>query len=383
MKLPMKRPVVIVFASIALLVLAGGMWIGTRDAAGTPRKKTIVRAFANRPRVVFPDNVYDFGVMNPGDKQSRNFTVRNEGDGDLIIALGTTTCKCTLAHLDKAVIPPGGSTEITLDWHTEEPQFRFRQAAVINTNDPRQPVFELAVEGSVRTKLATLPADVYFAEVPKNAARSTEVLLYSQAFDKLEIRSIESTLGTVAAALTDEKPTGDGAPQESRYLRRLRITKAADVKPGPFQGVVRIKYAGSFHGGPEESGTIELPVGGDTVGDLSLHGRSVVGTLLNLGTIAQSEGTKQRAYIHVRGDSTGVKFEVDRVTPDFLKVELGKAEKLSPTMTRYPVEVSVPPGAPQVNLPSANSGAGEVVLKTTHADHPNVRFQVAVTIAPN
>jgi len=379
-----RRAVSIIVGCLVVVatVVAGAAWKSRSGGEAEPqRMRTPVKAFIGKPRVVYPDNVYDFGVMNPGDKQTRKFTVRNEGEGDLKLSLGKTTCKCTLANLDEETIPPGGSTEITLEWHTEEAQFRFRQAAVINTNDPRQPMFELAVEGSVRTKLATLPSEVYFAEVPKNTGRTTDVLLYSQAFDRLEITSIESTLPAVTATLATE-PTTDAAaaPQESRYLRRLKITKAPDSKPGSFQGVVRLHYVGSYHGGPEEKGTFELPFGGDTVGDLSIHGRSVVGTLLNLGTVERSRGTKQRAYVHVRGNSPPVSFSLHRATPDFLKVDFGKPERLSPTIMRYPIEVSVPPGASEVNLLGEETGRGEVVLTTTHADHPQVRFQVSLAI---
>jgi len=370
-------------AVVALTAAVAVIWNSrAADNTAKQRQRTLVKAFVGKPRVVYPDNVYNFGVMNPGDKQTRKFTVRNEGEGDLKLSLGKTTCKCTLADLDRDVIPPGGSTEITLEWHTEEPQFRFRQAAVIQTNDPRQPMFEVAIEGSVRTKIAAIPSEVYFAEIPKDTGRTTDVLLYSQAFDRLEFRSIESTLPSLTATLAAE-PTTDAAaaPQESRYLRRLTIAKAPESKPGPFQGVVRLHYVGSYRGGPEEKGTFELPFGGDTVGDLSIHGRSVVGTLLNLGTVERSRGTKQRAYVHVRGKTPDVTFSLDRATPDFLKVDIGKPEHLGPTMTRYPIEVSIPPGSPQVNLLTEEAGRGEIVLKTTHADHPQVRFQVSLAIS--
>lgn len=381
-----RKTWIIAGSVVAAMTVVGWVWNsragGEAEAAKRPR--TLVKTLIGKPRVICTDNIYDFGVMNPGDKQTRKFTVRNDGEGDLKLSLGKTTCKCTLANLDTDVIPPGGSTDITLDWHTEEAQFRFRQAAVIHTNDPRQPMFELAVEGSVRTKLATLPTEVYFAAVPKNVGRTTDVLLYSQAFDRMEIRSIESTLPSVTATLASEPAVDSAAaPQESRYLRRLTITKAAESKPGAFQGTIRLHYVGSYHGGPEEKGILEVPFGGDTVGDLSIHGRSMVGTLLNLGTVERSRGTKQRAYVHVRGSSQDVAFALQRATPEFLKVDFGKPERLSPTMTRYPIEVSVSPGAPEVNLLSAETGQGEVVLKTTHADHPQVRFQVSLAISGN
>lgn len=381
----LRRRAPALIGSIVLLAVVGGAWWSRQavESSDERKPKNLNRALANRPKAIVTDNVYDFGVMNPGDKRQRKFTVRNDGEGDLTLSLGKTTCKCTLASLDKAVIPPGGSTEIALDWHTEEPQFRFRQAAVINTNDPRLPEFELAVEGSVRTKLGSIPADVYYADVPKHASRDSEVLLYSQAFDKIEIQSIESTSSLISAVLTEDDPSPIGAPQESRYLRRIKVTKAPASKPGPFGAMVRVRYVGSFHGGPKETGTYELLVAGDTVGDLTLHGRSVAGTLLNLGTVTQSLGVKQKAYIHVRGESSAVSFAFDHATPEFLKVEIGKAEKLSPTMTRFPIEVSVSPGAPQVNFLSAETGQGEIVLKTTHADHPTVRFPVALAVLPN
>ncbi|MCE9607345.1 MAG: DUF1573 domain-containing protein [Planctomycetia bacterium] len=385
-RLAIVLPLVIVSLAAAWMVrsrltttsqVAHAVQDSVQDNASLPTKQ---------PKVIAVDNVFDFGVMSPGDEQRRKFTVRNDGEADLTLSLGKTTCKCTLAHLDGTIVPPGASTEIELEWHTEEAQFRFRQAAVIKTNDPKLPRFELAVEGSVRVKLATSPESVYFPEIPKNVGRKSEILLYSQAYDRIEIRSLESTLKSVTVELANDTSASDTSaavlPPESRYFRTLKIEKSPESKAGAFAGVVRVHYVGSFHGGKEEQGVFELPVSGETVGDLSLHGRSVVGTLLNLGTVSQARGTTQKAYVHVRGDARAVSFTVDRTSPKFLQVDIGKGERLSPTITRFPIEVTVPVGAPQINLANVETGQGEVVLKTTHADHPQVRFQVAMLIAP-
>lgn len=332
-----------------------------------------------QPIVVAVDNVHQFGVINPGDKRTHRFTVRNDGDAPLTLKLGSTTCKCTLANLQDAVVPAGGTTEIELAWHAEEPQFRFRQAAVINTNDPRTPQFELAVEGSVRVKMGSVPATVVFSEIPRDDARHAELALYSQAYTSVEIKKLEPTLPTLQAQVSGES-NDNLVIDHSQWAREMTVLKQPDGKPGSFEGAVRIHYVGRTPAGVEEHGIYELPVYGETVGDVTMHGRHVAGRLLMLGQFSRLQGKTSRVYIHFRNAPTEIKLGLHSATPDFLKLEIGQAERLSATMTRVPIDVTVPPGTAAVNY--SNDHVGQVGLTTTHPDYPQVWFQVSLVVEP-
>lgn len=375
----MKRAVIFT-AAIAILVVVG--WTSgafrrpnASQAAGTPT--------GPQPRLEIPENNFDFGVIEVGQTGRRTFTFRNVGQADLTLKLRDTTCKCTLAKLEKTIVPPGGETKVELEWTASEPQEQFYQGAKFETNDPERRRVDVRIEGHIRNRLGIWPQLTFFTEVPRNAKRTLHVQLYSQFYDDLKIISTKSTLPGAAVRLMDAPPTAGALPFEATYVRGLELEYAAGSTPGPFSGVISIDYEARDRDGRWNHGVYDLEFGGETSGDFSLAGRNVVGKLLNLGTFSQQEGTKVQAYLHYRGGVKDLQLSVANVEPAFANVQIGEPQRLSPTMTRFPLEVSVPPYSPVVNLSSASAGGlGSVVLNATHPDQPQVKFQLSLVILP-
>lgn len=319
--------------------------------------------------------------MHPGDRRSHRFVVRNEGTTDLTLSLGSTSCKCTLANLDNLRIPPGGSDAVELEWHAEQPQFRFRQGATINTNDPQRPQFELIGEGSVRVKLGTQPESAFLADVPRNTPRTLHVLVYSQAFTEVEFDAIESSSAAISAAVSAEPPTTAPPVQETRFMRDLVVALQPQAAPGNYGGVLRLAYRGRLPDGAEQTGVYELPVAFAVVGDVTLHGRDVVGNLLTFGAVPQATGAEKQVYVHVRGAAADAPVPtVRRKHPDFLNVRFGEPHRLTPTVVRIPVTVAVPPGAPQCVF--SEREAGLVELSVVGDDATSVRIDVCLAVGP-
>lgn len=330
------------------------------------------------PRVVLDRTEYDFGVFEVGQKGRHTFTVRNAGDADLALRLGSTTCKCTLAELKLATVPPGGSTEITLDWEAEHSQAHFRQGVRIKTNDPQRSEFGLGILGKVRSRMDIDPTAVYFCDIPRNAETQLVVTLYSQAFDDVRLTKLESTDPRLKIeSLPHDAPVPE--EWEARFARRLVLTYAAGEHPGPFHGTVRVYYEAQAPGVAARS-PFEFHFTGEAVGDVSLQGRSVVGRVLNLGTVSGALGTVEKAYVHVRNPPPGFACTPVGCSPEFLQVRVLPVQKLSATMIRLPVEVTIPRGAAPVVL--AEATMGEVRLQTTHPELPEIKFRVAAVVGP-
>jgi len=96
--------------------------------AATP--KTVRQEPAAAPKaVVAGGQVHDFGVMEADAVGSHVFVLRNEGNAPLEVRQGDATCKCTVGLIgtksDKekgeqyVEIPPGESTQVTLEWKTK------------------------------------------------------------------------------------------------------------------------------------------------------------------------------------------------------------------------------------------------------------------------
>ena len=65
---------------------------------------------ANAPKIVFDNNIFNFGETKSKDKIEHVFKFKNEGKRDLIIHKIRTTCGCTTVAPEKTVIKPGESS---------------------------------------------------------------------------------------------------------------------------------------------------------------------------------------------------------------------------------------------------------------------------------
>lgn len=375
-----------IFLVVAVFAALGGAAIiaQSRSVALVPRPEaqdpeTQPAAPAKTPRLVVEKYEHTFGEMDVGEQGRHDFVVRNAGEADLTLETASTTCKCTLAQLTKAVVPPGESTVITLEWRGEEPQELFQQGARFHTNDPQNKGFGLGVLGRIRTRMAINPDLVYFREIPRNSERVVGLTLFSQSFRNVRLIDVRSTHPFVSVKPTDAKPT-EVFSREARYSQTLAVVCRTGRELGPFQGDVIIRYAVDDPRADETERTFQFNFLGETVGDVSLHGRDVVGRMLNFGPVSQGLGAKRRAYLHVRGDDADFRPQIARVSPSFLHVEIGPPQRLNDRIRRYPVDVAIPPGTPQALL--ADGTAGSVAISTAHPDHPEVRFQVSAVVGP-
>ena len=101
------------------------------------------------PQIAFDRETHDFGdVKQLGGKVSTTFSVRNSGSADLLIDTITTSCSCTEAKLDSAIIKAGQSATLTVTFNPnlhEEPVEKFKRTIFIPSNDSQKPEAELSI----------------------------------------------------------------------------------------------------------------------------------------------------------------------------------------------------------------------------------------------
>lgn len=115
------------------------------------------------PVIVVEEDVYDFGVVVEGDVVSHAFLIENQGDEDLEITEVSASCGCTATTLGDAVLEPGDVRRITAEVDTSGfGGLKISQLIRIESNDPKRPQIELAIEGTVVPEAAYLidPVDL-------------------------------------------------------------------------------------------------------------------------------------------------------------------------------------------------------------------------------
>ncbi|HZD55792.1 MAG TPA: DUF1573 domain-containing protein [Anaerolineales bacterium] len=98
----------------------------------------------------------DAGEVVNGEIVTRQISVSNEGNVNLVIDAVTTSCGCTKATLEPMTIPPGGSGVLTIEFdsgaHGEELTGSLVRQIFIASNDPQRPEIKIELAATVLAK---------------------------------------------------------------------------------------------------------------------------------------------------------------------------------------------------------------------------------------
>ena len=227
-----------------------------------PRTKALPKAEVVEPH-------FNFGTMQRGTTKSHEFEIRNGGVAPLKLRAGATTCKCTLSEVSEDAIAPGTTTHVKVQWTAKSDNGPFRQTASIFTNDPLRPSLELSVDGEILSASGVEPPDLGFGKVAVGDSATAQVYVMSMLQDDLTVSDPE-----LSDAATRDRFDVKIEPVDTKDLpnksakRGVRVTVTA--KPGLPVGrfaqwlSVKTNLADAEH--------LEIPVQGQIVGDISVHG---------------------------------------------------------------------------------------------------------------
>jgi hypothetical protein len=129
-----RRGVVLAALAVACLVVAAG------GAAAEAR---------HAPRIQVEPEAFDFGRALPGKVLRKEFTLRNSGDRDLVLAGVSTTCGCTAALPDERTIAPGRTTPLRVTLETRNYSGHVERRVLVRSNDPETPALEIKLSVTV------------------------------------------------------------------------------------------------------------------------------------------------------------------------------------------------------------------------------------------
>jgi Protein of unknown function (DUF1573)/Flagellar-associated PapD-like len=257
------------------------------------------------PKVELPDPVYNFGTVINGKPVKHIFTIKNGGEGTLIIGDVMTSCGCTAAKPTKTRLAPGEEAQIAVTLDTRVERGKVARTITALTNDPKHPKAVMTIKGDVRILVDATPGEVAFGNVRHGVGASRRVLI--------------SDLG----AKKDFKigPISNSSPY-------IKVTEAArhDGKPGAALDVALLKAAPI--GGLVDTvrvatnrGSLEIPVFGMVSGDLMVKPAQI-----SFGIVPHRQGVirivrltnRSKRTVRVLGVSSSnqsVRAEVEPVTP--------------------------------------------------------------------
>ena len=115
-----------------------------------PSKPVPASPSAPGPRIAVDPPSFDFGRTLPQKAVTREFSIRNFGDQDLVIENVSTSCGCTVADtLAKKVVKPGGSQPLRVTLTTPAGPGAITKSVVVRSNDPARPLLEIKLKTTV------------------------------------------------------------------------------------------------------------------------------------------------------------------------------------------------------------------------------------------
>lgn len=315
---------------------------------------------------------FDFDKMALGEKGQHDYIIKNTGTVPLKIAKGRAQCKCTLASLKNAEIPPGGEAAIQLEY---EPKSGgpFSQEAIIFTSDPKNPELHLVVKGNMLERIVISPADGWSLGSVNKEPVDFEGFVYSQIVDDLTFTEIipSSDLITLEV-LPIEKNESPGPESKSAYrlIGRLNPPEGA----GPINESIVLKT-----NQPGDEAEFKLNLTAFRQGPVTIVGSGWFASrsIFSLENISSEKGRTFRYTLLLQEENADI--EITEVTsdPEFLEVSL-KRDTSSENSSRFILELRVPPNSP----PGIWSGdnMGQLNIKTTHPLLSKMQFQVQLEI---
>lgn len=137
----MKGKNIVIFFLIGVIIVLGGILVFSNiqnDSSNAPQNNSITQNISGpQPRITVVEEEWDFGKVIQGEKPSHIFTVKNEGEGDLIIDSLKGSCPCIEASISANLIKPGESAELKVSYDTTDYVGKDEKHVHIYSNDPR------------------------------------------------------------------------------------------------------------------------------------------------------------------------------------------------------------------------------------------------------
>lgn len=340
------------------------------------------------------ETVHAFGTVATGGSGTHDFVVRNRGKGPLTLRRGATSCTCTISGFEAAdgeesahekVVPPAGSTKVTLEWKGKGAGGPFRQQATIFTDDSRRPEVVFVVEGTVVPTWKAVPEAVLLPRVSSAAGEHAEVRLFTFGSQPpvVERLAVEHAQAGQFFSLAQSPLAAADVAAEPGATGGLLLTLT--IRPGLPLGTLRTSIDAVLRL-PDEV-AVSVPVEATVGGDLVLAGAAWDSSrqALMLGTVSGRKGLRTKLFITARGPHRErMRPVVREVVPESLDVTIGEPVAIGESgAMRIPVAVVIPAGSRPVNhLCSEQGPAGTIVIDTGHPDSPTLTIPVCVAIGP-
>lgn len=320
----------------------------TPPAAPVPADAPAVPA-GPAPKIVCDAPEFDFGEVEEGAIVQHDYIIKNAGEGPLEIKKAQPSCGCTVARIEKSIVPPGEETKITANFNTARRPGEVTKTIGVESNDPVTPNLVLTLRGKVISAVMMEPRVFQF----------DKVLAGSNAEKKVTLRATKEDFHVTSVNCTLESVKVESREVEAGRVYDIVATLQETPAPGALSGVVTIQ---TDHPKAKE---LKITLYGTVVGPIDVTPQ-VISLRLD------SDTNKKSTQIFRVAAGTVATFQVTEVIPPDPSI---KFEVTNRTPGQYLIKL--------LDMPVDGSLEGkEMVIKTDAAEMPEIHVPVKMFKAP-
>lgn len=366
----MKRWIIL---AVLVVVLSGVATIGVQFLPGQSDiedpKYPAGAATGPQPKaVVAEDLTFKFDTKPQFDKFDHTWTIKNDGEADLVLHLQSTTCMCTVAEFpkvgesDSITVKPGESTPLHLTFETKDFDGHYVKSATIGTNDPKRATIVVGTEGTVYPAIIIKPAEkaLVFASIANDVESTDRVAIYSPDRPDMKITKVTSSRPELVVAELVPLSATDRLFLKTKSGWRINVHVKPGMPLGRFHESVVLK---TDH--PKQS-EVRIEVVGKVDGPIAARPEQ-----LSMTSVTGKKGGQGDVTLTVRGKRETT-FKVVKA-PGKLKVDIGPKDPAKLPGV-YKLTVTVAPGTAPGQIED------DIILATDHPQAATVKIPVNIFV---
>jgi hypothetical protein len=152
--------------------------------------------FGRSPQITISEEEWDFGLVKPEEKPTHVFTIKNEGNEDLIIERVWASCGCVQTSISTKRILPGKSAELKATFNTAGYEGKLEKIVYIKSNTPEEPEKKIKVkidiEHQFKPKINTPATEWNMGLIPQGDVPNLTFPIENQGDAELIIDKIDT-----------------------------------------------------------------------------------------------------------------------------------------------------------------------------------------------
>ena len=182
--------VVLVFVLVFSIVLFGPRNEVTTD--GFVPSQQPASGASGTPQLALEKEFVDMGVVSNTQNSTTVVAVRNEGNAPLVISSVRGSCSCIWGKVDETTIPPGGSTNLTIELDPYQiPGFDTKKLILIHSNDDARKVANMDVVAKIEPEFSFEPPTLQFGTIEKGQTPEASAILRQVREEPFEIERVQ------------------------------------------------------------------------------------------------------------------------------------------------------------------------------------------------